>query len=83
MKVNINDTAWVKLSDEGFRFHKERWAPIYAKIESNYEPPAVDDEGYCKFQLWELMNTFGPHMNLGRVPPFATDILFKNARAQL
>ena len=34
-----------------------------------------DEEGYTSFQLWDLMNIFGPYLTLGTDIPFETDII--------
>ena len=35
-----------------------------------YIYPEVDEEGFTKFQLWELMSIYGPHLRMGCNVPF-------------
>jgi hypothetical protein len=74
MIVNINDTVKVKLNDRGFEIHKNMWEPFYNTIKTTYVPPFKDKDGYSTFQLWSLMETYGPHISLGSLAPFDTDI---------
>lgn len=34
-----------------------------------------DENGYYEFQLWDLMNIYGEHINMIGKLPFETDIL--------
>ena len=64
LPVNINNYVLVKLTDVGEAILKEQ----------NYQLPAEDENGYRKWQLWVLMNTFGPYLNNGSPVPFETII---------
>lgn len=56
--ANLNEHIKVKLTARG----KE----IYRSYYDN-DPPTLDydDDGYAKFQMWDFMRIFGPHMNMG------------------
>lgn len=80
-KVNSNDFVKVKLKESGIAILKEKRDELNKMIHANggkglgeYKLK-VDEEGYSKFQLWELMNTFGHLMGLGLETPFETDII--------
>jgi hypothetical protein len=62
--ININDYVFVRLTDVGKAILKAQNCP----------PPAENEDGYGKWQLWILMNTFGPHLNNGSPIPFETTI---------
>lgn len=69
--VNINDSVWVRLTDAGRRIHREHHEELSDFATNNgghpipYEPPPEID-GFCKFQLWMLMDIFGYHV--GAIP---------------
>ena len=77
---NINDSVLVKLTDKGREIHRNwheelrRQVPTY---KGTYLPPKEDENGYSRFQLWSLMNYFGPFCSLGLEVPFDTEILFE------
>lgn len=80
IKFNVNSSVRVKLTDEGRKIHRDRHDNLRKKlpsgVEFNYRPPEEDADGYSKWQLWELMQVFGPHICLGCVNPFDTEIQF-------
>ncbi len=60
--VNLNEYIKVKLTDKG----KEIYRNYYNDIYDDYVPTLdVDEEGFCKFQLWYFMRIFGEHFNMG------------------
>lgn len=75
--LNLNDTVRVKIKPEGVellrREYEARFAD-YPKV-GPYTPPKVDNDGYSRWQLWSFMQDFGPHIHLGMLPPFETEIL--------
>jgi hypothetical protein len=79
IELNINDWVSVKLNDIGRDRHRadfDRWtANLQRKPE--YRAPKEDAEGWSKWQLWHLMEIFGPLINLGAIPPFETTIRVK------
>lgn len=76
---NINSTVKIKLTKFGKELHKKQWEDFWSSIgkldEFPYTPPKEDENGYCEFQLWDLMEKFGAYCGLGRVPLFDTVIL--------
>lgn len=74
--MNMNEWVKVKLTESGIgelkRQHEELkvLVPNLGRFNLN-----IDDDGYCKFQLWSLMNELGHLCKLGLEPPFDTEIL--------
>ena len=62
MNINLNEYVKVKLTDYGLKVHRTHYLVKSAPV---YRPPRVDEQGYSKFQLWDLMNIFGSVMYLG------------------
>lgn len=79
---NINDCVKVKLTDEGINILREQYNSMLKQLTSeqkkamgSFKLPEVDEEGYTKFQFWDLMNHFGQYMYNGNInPPFCMDI---------
>ena len=78
--VNINNCVKVKLNEFGLAVMKSQREKLQALAPSlpDFTTPAVDSEGYSKFQIWELMQTFGPVLYLGGELPFDSEIHFTN-----
>ena len=76
MKLNINEYVKVKLTDKGRAIHKKQYEELFASCPElmNYRPPREDADGWSKWQLWDLMQRFGPHISLGVEVPFETEI---------
>jgi hypothetical protein len=77
MKFNINHDVRVKLSYSGretLRRQHEELKRTFPKL-PDFKERATDDEGYTKFQMWDLMSTLGPQCTLGKPSPFDTEIL--------
>jgi DNA-binding MarR family transcriptional regulator len=83
MDFNINRNVFVKLTDEGRRILRQAHDDLHAHIRSvspmptnpsEYRPPEEDEDGWSKWQLWELMASFGAHICNGCKPPFELTI---------
>ncbi len=76
---NINDHVRVRLTMTGKLLHRRQHDQLRREFLSlpKYEPPAVDFEGYSRWQLWHLMQCFGAAISLGSEPPFEMEILFE------
>lgn len=69
--VNLNEYIKVKLTDKGKEIYRNYWN----YIDDEYVPKLnVDEEGYCKFQLWEFMHIFGEHFHMGGGLPCETNV---------
>ena len=74
IKYNINYYVSVKLTEHGYKIHKEFWEDIYKQCNMKYQKPVCDENGYVKFQMWDLMRVFGKHIGSGVELPFETDV---------
>ena len=74
MLFNVNETVRVKLTDHGREIHYRQWQAITPTLP--YRPPVEDEDGWCKWQLWDLMSQFGAHVGLGMRMPFDAAIEF-------
>jgi len=77
VSFNLNEYVRVKVLASGF----EAWHAHYKYMPPQYRPSLAsllekaDEQGYCKFQLWEFMQVFGPSIHLSVAGLFETDIL--------
>ena len=71
VSFNINNYVYVRLNEMG----KETYRNYYKKL--GMSPPRRDEDknGYSRWQLWHLMQIFGPDISLGFNIPFETTIL--------
>ncbi len=77
MRFNVNDKVRVRLTEHGKTLHREDHAKFWAhlgKKEPPYISPGEDENGWSEWQMWALMQDFGPHMTLGSPVPFETEI---------
>jgi hypothetical protein len=74
--MNINDVVLVKLTDVGVAALKHEHDVVWAGYPSPpaFSPPPADNEGFVKFQLWELMSKFGRYTVFSAMPPIETEI---------
>lgn len=71
---NINDGVKVKLTESGIVHYKRHFAEVGIITDG----PPIDDQGYTRFQLWDLMKTFSDQVFMGNLnPPFETGILIE------
>lgn len=86
MTINLNDFVKVKLTDHGKDIFYHSLDEVNDMIRRNggkpLEPhmPKVDAEGYTSFQLWELMQLYGPHIGMGLPQPFELDIVYEEGQ---
>lgn len=66
MMFNINDNVYVRLTARGRSILLENAQPVPAS--------ASNADGYTRWQLWDLMQTFGKYLFNGSIVPFETDI---------
>ena len=78
-KFNVNAVVKVRLTEYGKEIHKKLWEDFWNSVgkldEFPYTPPKEDENGYCEFPLWDLMESFGNYMGVGCELPFETIIL--------
>ncbi len=80
MQFNVNDYVRVRLNDHGRAIVREKHDELAAFIKGRggafheFRPTVEDADGWSRWQLWDLMHTFGPHIHLGARVPFETTI---------
>jgi hypothetical protein len=81
VRFNINHNVRVRLTDFGHQIVWKRHAELSEFLKSVGGPPlsgdgatTEDNEGWSEWQLWKLMETFGPHIRMGADVPFETEI---------
>lgn len=77
LTVNLNDYVKVKLTDAGREYLKQYAAEFnkqYPKVNIRMERKE-DRHGYSRWQLHDLINTFGGGVAIGKDLLFETDIL--------
>ena len=79
-EFNINNTVMVRLTEYGKAKHRESREKFYKQLGMNveYTAPKEDEDGWSKWQLWELMSEFGKYISLGGRVPFETTIRLDN-----
>ncbi len=78
---NINSNVKVKLTKFGKEHHRQRHIDFWNSLQKDvvYLPPMEDQDGYCEFQLWKLMEIFGSFCVMGGGElPFETIILIED-----
>lgn len=64
--INLNDLIFVKLTKLGCeQFEAYYRSPVYDGLPEMYRPPIPEPGQEKDFQIWELMQIFGPHMHMG------------------
>jgi len=84
-QFNINYCVKVKLNFAGrdihYMYQRDRNIAVnnfsIKPVPFVYKAAEEDEEGYTKWQMWNLMEVFGSCMQLGREMPFDTVILLK------
>jgi len=74
IKFHINSRVRVRLTALGKQCHRKNHKDLYGIMlfssPPTYRPPKEDSEGYSVWQFWELMEEFGPHIDMGSEPLF-------------
>lgn len=78
---NINEYVWVKLTPHGKNIFYKHYSVIYDQLKNldlpTLELPESDEQGFRKFQMWDLMNIYGNYMVMGSENPFNLEIYFE------
>lgn len=75
ISFNVNDYVKVNLTEDGIAELQKQRDELRAPSLKDVPLFGKDDEGWTKFQLWDLMNCFGHMMYMGGKIPFETTIL--------
>ena len=86
IEFNINDYVWVKLTDVGRKLLKEQHEKLNKLMESygggpypSYRPP-IEIDGWSKWQMWDLFQRLGKHLQMGFDLPFEGNIRLEDLR---
>lgn len=75
---NINDYVQVRLTDRGRNCLRENYERLKAAagghIGFDFKLPTEDQDGWSRWQAWDLMHQLGPHISAGFDLPFETTI---------
>lgn len=74
LKININDTVRVKLTDNGREILRKNHEDLKRYFPSISDFKIEEKDGWYSSQLWELFQDFGPHISIGKMLPFETEI---------
>lgn len=78
MKFNINENVMVRLNSDGLKILQDRHDELNKVCGGRlgpYAPEKQDKDGYTTFQLWTLMQAFGPYITMTRPSPFEANEL--------
>ena len=64
IKINLNDTIKVRLTERGKRI-----------LEQNFKEIKIDEDGYYRKPLWYIMQEFGEYMGVGLSSPIEMEII--------
>ncbi len=75
-EVSMNDTVYVKFTEEGLKIHKQIHDDFnrLAGMRLTYKPPRLNKAGLHRTQLWSLFHDFGPYVQIGSNIPFTIHI---------
>lgn len=79
MNFNINQHVKVRLNGRGLAILENQHWDLQRHLSTPrpFKPPKTDEHGFSRWQLWDLMSTFGEHISLGFEPPFETEIIIE------
>lgn len=69
ISINLNDTAWVRLTPHGEKVWADYWARVSPPDMRSMRQGANGD-GWSVFPVWSLMEVFGPELYHGADIPF-------------
>lgn len=80
MLFNANNYVRVRLTEHGrevYRQQVDEMNTYIRKLNPDVELfpyEVIEDDGWSRWQLWDLMKTFGPHMGVARPLMFSMEI---------
>ena len=82
IRFNVNDFVRVKLTDVGRKAHRAWHDRLFAHLPKEkrdewYRAPEEDEDGWSRWQMWNLMQEVGWACSLSDKPPFETDIILE------
>ena len=73
IEYNLNKTVYVRLNNIGRDIYKNYIQSLNSNLSTE---PEVDENGYTKFQLWDLIHIFGEYIDLGLPTPFDKNCIY-------
>lgn len=73
IEYNLNKTVYVKLNNIGRDIYKNYIQSLNSNLSTE---PEIDENGYTKFQLWDLIHIFGEYIDLGLPTPFDKNCIY-------
>lgn len=79
-ELNLNDYVWIRLRAKGrvmLREQDAQWSQLYGGTFGRLpfaETQERENDGWSRWQLWSLIQSFGSALHLGCDPPFETTI---------
>lgn len=68
IRINLNETVKVKLTDWGKVIYYRRFDSLNEFVERQIcksRLPKEDEDGYTEFQLWDFINMYGQYISMG------------------
>lgn len=73
IEYNLNKTVYVRLNNIGKDIYKNYIQNLNCNLYTELE---VDENGFTKFQLWDLIHIFGKYIDLGLPTPFDKNCIY-------
>jgi hypothetical protein len=73
IEYNLNKTVYARLNNIGRDIYKNYIQSLNSNLSTELE---VDENGFTKFQLWDLIHIFGEYINLGLPTPFDKNCIY-------
>lgn len=78
-EFNLNSEVFIRLTHVGRAILKTNHIELYSMLHMKHSIPEFklpdeNNEGWSKWQMWEVMQSFGAHVSLGFQIPFETTI---------
>lgn len=77
LTFNLNDHVLAKLLPQGFVLWHQHFSrmPTELQLPLSHYQAQIDAGGYSKFQAWEFMQIFGPHISLATTDLFEATVI--------
>lgn len=77
IECNLNKIVYVRLNNVGRDVYKNYIEDLNRNCTMRFSTkPEVDENGFTKFQLWDLIHIFGEYIDLGLSTPFDKNCIY-------
>ena len=73
VECNLNKNVYVTLNNIGKDIYKNYIQSLNSNLSTE---PKVDENGFTKFQLWDLIHIFSEYIGLGLPTPFDKNCIY-------